>query len=597
MISPPSLNIYHLYVGDFTSSRDLVKVRSLIDYLAAYISDTFWYNGIRSYFQVDDSLSIRKNVTSSIFFISRRALLIPLNEPSTQSLSSFTDADIQRAIKLEMEAGNIPVDSSSVYMVIFRGNYQQVRDQNSNRWLTDWCGYHGNFHFNDTISVTYGVVGDPFSISANNSSFSDASNCIFSDPTAKFNGSEVSVNTVAANLGGIYATSLAGILTNPNGTGWYKRVQPLNPPSKVVEVGEVCNKDFNRFVSAKIGHANISFQLPQIYRLGYGCWPSLAVTAYYTGWYYYDGSIGLDSLAYLPLGLKTMVDGSSIQDLVDCDCSRYSWGNSDHTLVADQEGYPIVLLHASGDSMLYYNSTSEPTDSPTSLPSESPTSLADTSIPLHTPTQSPTPFPTSSFPSRSLTLSPTTSPSDPTGRPMTASPSQYLYPCASGTSSNGIDNCQNHANIIIPTTQSSVSDNAFLSSCRGIQYIYIPTAITRIGTSAFSSCSSLANIVIPTTVSVISDNMLQGSGLFSMVIPTSILSIGSYAFDSMPRLTTVVIPTSVTFIGAYAFSFCPNLTCAVIPPRFQYMERDGTTFRGSPLKGCPTAAPSWYPVN
>eukprot|EP01036_Dinobryon_divergens_P024164 gene24164-32582_t len=485
-----------------------------------------------------------------------------------------------------MEAGNLPVNSTNVYMVIFRGNYQ-VRDPNGNQWLTNWCGYHGNFIFNET-SITYGVIGDPFSISTNNSLYSDANNCI-TIPNAKFNGSNVSLNSMATNLGGIYAASLAGILTNPNGTGWYKRGQPFNnPPIKILEVGEVCNRDFNRFVSEKIGHENVIFQLPQIYRLGYGCWPSLPVTAYYTGWYNYDVSIGLDSLAYLPLGLETMIDGASIQDWVDCNCSRYSWGNTDRTLVDDTEGYPIVLLNGR-DTFSNRTVTSDPTDLPTSLPTESPTILVDTSTPSYSPTKSPTP----TLPS---TTSPSLIPSGPSVRPTTRSPSSYLYPCSSGETSSGIDNCQNHANIIIPTTMSYVLDNAFLGSCSGIEFIYIHTKITRIGKSAFASCSSLANIFIPTTISAIPENMLQRSGLYSIVIPTSILSIGPNAFASMPRLTTVVIPTTVTFIGAYAFSFCPNLTCAVIPPQFQYMASDGTTFRGSPLKGCPTAAPSWYPV-
>ena len=579
VMSTSNLNIYHLYVGDFESNSDLVKVRSIIDYLGAYISDSFWYQGIRSYFEILEN-SFANNVTSSILFNARSSFLIPSNyndssfpKSRTQSVS-FADADIQRAITLKLATGNIPVNLTTVYMVIFRGNFQ-VRDQNGNQWLSAWCGYHGKFLYNG-VNITYGVVGDPFSISGNNSWTSDAKKCIAPFSNAASTYSESSSDTVAMNLGAVYATTLAGILTNPYGTGWYKREQPLNPPSSVVEVGDVCNKDFDKFVSEKIGHAEINFRLPQIYRLGHGCWPSMNGYSAVTGWYYYDASIGLDSRAYLPLGLKTMVDGSSIQEWINCNCSRYSWGNNNHTLVEDTEGYPLIFL--------FGKDTALPSETPTMVVSR--TSLAPTALPSCSPSYIPT--------------SPTLTPSFlPTAAPtVTWSPSPYLYPCSGGgDSAGGINDCNYHANVIISMNSSSVADFAFQGGCTGIEYIYIPTTITRIGQAAFSRCASLTNIFIPTTVTVITVSMLQFSGLYSIVIPTSIVSIQAEAFDSMPHLTTVVIPTSVTSIGVYAFANCPNLNCVVIPPNFEYMTTGGKTFVGSPLKGCPTAAPStWAPT-
>ena len=50
------------------------------------------------------------------------------------------------------------------------------------------------------------------------------------------------------------------------------------------------------------------------------------------------------------------------------------------------------------------------------------------------------------------------------------------------------------------------------------------------------------------------------SSLTSVVIPDSVTTIGSSAFDSCSSLTSIVIPDSVTSIAYGAFFFCDSLT-------------------------------------
>ena len=53
-------------------------------------------------------------------------------------------------------------------------------------------------------------------------------------------------------------------------------------------------------------------------------------------------------------------------------------------------------------------------------------------------------------------------------------------------------------------------------------------------------------------------------GLHSVTIPTSVTTIGEYAFYGCWSLHSVTIPTSVTTIGEYAFSGCSSLHSVAI---------------------------------
>src|SRR5699024_440051 len=48
-------------------------------------------------------------------------------------------------------------------------------------------------------------------------------------------------------------------------------------------------------------------------------------------------------------------------------------------------------------------------------------------------------------------------------------------------------------------------------------------------------------------------------------IPSSVTSIGSYAFYGCSSLTSITIPSSVTSIGSSAFVYCRSLASITIP--------------------------------
>ena len=96
--------------------------------------------------------------------------------------------------------------------------------------------------------------------------------------------------------------------------------------------------------------------------------------------------------------------------------------------------------------------------------------------------------------------------------------------------------------------------------------ITIPTSVTSIGNYAFYGCTSLTSIEIPNSVTSIGESAFSDcSSLSSISIPNSVTSIGGYAFCGCSSLTTIEIPNSVTSIGGSAFRDCSSLTSITIP--------------------------------
>ena len=156
--------------------------------------------------------------------------------------------------------------------------------------------------------------------------------------------------------------------------------------------------------------------------------------------------------------------------------------------------------------------------------------------------------------------------------------------------------CGSLSSIVIPASVTSIGNRTF-SGCGSLSSIVIPDSVTNIGNGAFNNCASLQYLSIPKSVICLNGNpfadwngrleclspnfiyeddvlfckgkskiiSFRNKNIESYVIPSSVTSIGDWAFYGCDSLSEVVIPSSVTRIGDWAFCGCSSLSDIVIP--------------------------------
>ncbi len=111
---------------------------------------------------------------------------------------------------------------------------------------------------------------------------------------------------------------------------------------------------------------------------------------------------------------------------------------------------------------------------------------------------------------------------------------------------------------------SAIAPGAFYGDA--LSNVEIPTSITTIGAFAFSNCIGLTSVKIPNSVTTIGSAAFGGChSLINVTLPNSITTIERGTFNDCTSLINVTIPKSVITIGYAAFGLCQGLINVTIP--------------------------------
>ena len=186
--------------------------------------------------------------------------------------------------------------------------------------------------------------------------------------------------------------------------------------------------------------------------------------------------------------------------------------------------------------------------------------------------------------------------------------------------------CSGLTSITLPSGVTSIGKSVFRGCC-GLTSITLPSVVTSIGESAFENCSGLTNITLPFGVTSIGESAFKGcGGLTSLTIHSDVTEISYSAFwgctglkdfsfyingdfeiyltKNHPhidvncgieyylngkKITSVVIPSTITTLGKYVFQNCRDLTSVTVS--WQSPISAGSAFYGVDRSKCTLYVP------
>ncbi len=124
------------------------------------------------------------------------------------------------------------------------------------------------------------------------------------------------------------------------------------------------------------------------------------------------------------------------------------------------------------------------------------------------------------------------------------------------------------ANVVIPSSYSVIEEDGVTKFVEGDDYIVTAIASSRYYTSGafYQASSTLENVELPSTLETIGDYAFNRCfDLNSVEFPVGLKSIGKSAFESCNKIDSIILPEGLETIGSKAFSLCNEVTSVNIP--------------------------------
>ena len=172
---------------------------------------------------------------------------------------------------------------------------------------------------------------------------------------------------------------------------------------------------------------------------------------------------------------------------------------------------------------------------------------------------------------------------------------------------NGIENtgeysfykCTSLKSITLSESIKTISDSTF-NGCTSLTEVTIPDTVTEIGGSAFYNCTNLKDVTLGTGLKTMGHGVFSTTALETITIPEGVTEIPSSAFINVP-LRVVYLPSTITSIGLYAFrsdfgdyNIEAVYLKATTPPTLNVDYRFDDLFQGNPPVYIPVGSRQAY---
>ncbi|MBQ7012704.1 MAG: leucine-rich repeat domain-containing protein [Oscillospiraceae bacterium] len=118
--------------------------------------------------------------------------------------------------------------------------------------------------------------------------------------------------------------------------------------------------------------------------------------------------------------------------------------------------------------------------------------------------------------------------------------------------------------IVLGDGLETLADGAF-HECTRLNSVQLGSGLRSIGEKSFQGCTALKEISLPDGLGSIGKQAFSRSGLTSLVLPKSVVSLGDMAFDYCEKLRSVEIYAQVTEIPESCFSHCTRMQTLHLP--------------------------------
>ena len=116
----------------------------------------------------------------------------------------------------------------------------------------------------------------------------------------------------------------------------------------------------------------------------------------------------------------------------------------------------------------------------------------------------------------------------------------------------------------VTISSSSIGNYAF-ADCNSLEKVVLTDDVQRIGYEAFRSCNNIRSVIMGSGLTSIGERAFCYSAIDSIVIPSSVVTIGNSAFSECRNLVYVQLPENLTTIESYAFNECRGIAALTIP--------------------------------